>query len=218
MIRPTDGEAPARDPLDELIDRACDVEPLPPYDEEPEPPRGPPLSADERRDAQLGLAMFQPPGDFIVCTKALCDRCNSEEWFNRPYLKFLHDAYVLAEFASLTSVESVRLAGASDQWPDGYAKLGTEVSVLAQNARTTINYFLLFHAHSGTSTPWQAAPNDVHTNRACFASRRYRVRNTGSLADRVNPNDFRPSMACLSLQALTISNALKVWRCCDRWP
>jgi hypothetical protein len=127
MIRPTDGEAPARDPLDELIDRACEVDPLPPYDEEPEPPRGPPLSADERRDAQLGLAMFQPPGDFIVCTKALCDRCNSEEWFNRPYLKFLHDAYVLAEFASLTSVESVRLAGASDQWPDGYAKIAGKI-------------------------------------------------------------------------------------------
>ena len=38
----------------------------------------------------------------------------------------------------------------------------------------------------------------VHTNRACFASRRCRVRNTASLADRVNPNDSRPSMASLA--------------------
>jgi len=123
MIRPKDEDAAVRDELDELIDRACEADPLPPYAEELERPRGPPLSRDERRDAQLRLAMFQPPPDFIAVTKALCDRCNSEDWFNRPYLKFLHDAYVLAEFVRLTPVEGVRLAKASEQWPDGCVRI-----------------------------------------------------------------------------------------------
>jgi hypothetical protein len=81
------------------------------------------LSADERRDAQLRLAAFQAPAAFAALTNALCDRCGSEDWFNRPYLKFLHDAYVLAEFVTLAPVESVRLAGASEQWPDGYVRV-----------------------------------------------------------------------------------------------
>jgi hypothetical protein len=123
MIRTTDGDASTQDPFDEWIDRACEADPLPPYDEEPEPPRGPPLSADERLAAQLRLAAFQPVADFVQLTKTLCDRCNSEDWFNRPYLKFLHDAYVLAEFVSLAPVERVRLAGPSDRWPDGYVKI-----------------------------------------------------------------------------------------------
>lgn len=50
----------------------------------------------------------------------LCDRCSSEDWFNRPHLKFLHDAYVLAEFVGLTPVDAVRLAGPTEQWPDGH--------------------------------------------------------------------------------------------------
>jgi len=126
MIRSTDENAAARDPLDELIDRACEADPLPPYDEEPEPPRGSPLSADERRDAHFRLATFQPPADFVSVTKALCDRCSSEDWFNRPFLKFLHDAYVLAEFVKLTPIESMRLA-APDQWPDGYVKIAGKI-------------------------------------------------------------------------------------------
>jgi hypothetical protein len=73
-------------------------------------------------------------------------------------------------------------------------------------------YFLLFHAHSGASTPRQAAANDVHTNRACFANRRDRLRNTASLANRIDPNDLRPSMACIGLQAFAISSALKALR------
>ena len=55
---------------------------------------------------------------------------NSEDWFNRPYLKFPHDAYVLAEFVKLTPVESVRLAGASERWPDGYVKIAGKIQNL----------------------------------------------------------------------------------------
>ena len=40
----------------------------------------------------------------------------SEDWFNRPYLKFLQDAYMLAEFVNLAPVERVRLAGPLARW------------------------------------------------------------------------------------------------------
>ncbi len=123
MIRSKDEGAAVRDELDELIDRACEADPLPLCDEDAEPPRGPPLSPDERRHTQLRLAMSQTPADFIANTNTLCGRCNSEDFFNRPYLKFLHDAYVLAKFVELTPVENVRLAGVADQWPDGYVTL-----------------------------------------------------------------------------------------------
>ena len=115
--------AAVRDELDELIDGACEADPLPLCDEDAEPPRGPPLSPGERRHAQLRLAMSQTPADFIANTNTLCGRCNSEDFFNRPYLKFLHDAYVLAKLVELTPVENVRLAGVADQWPDGYVTL-----------------------------------------------------------------------------------------------
>ncbi len=115
------------DPLDKWIDDACEADPLPPLVEEPEPPRDPPLSAAERRDAQFSLAKFQAPSDFVTLTQSLCDRCSSEDWFNRPHLKFLHDAYVLAEFVGLVLVDRVRLAGAPERWPDGYVEIGGKI-------------------------------------------------------------------------------------------
>jgi hypothetical protein len=122
VIRPTKDPA-RRDALDDWIDEACEADPLPPYVEEIEPERGPPLTRDECDAAGIALAAWQAPRDFIAATKALSDRCNSEDWFNRPHLKFLHDAYVLAEFVGLMSVERVRLATSSEQWPDGHVKL-----------------------------------------------------------------------------------------------
>src|SRR6266436_4996857 len=122
MIGPTKDPAP-RDALDDWIDQACDADPLPPYVEEIEPECGPPLTRDECDDARIALAAWQAPPDFIGATKALSDRCNSEDWFNRPHLKFLHDAYVLAEFVDLMCVERVRLASSSEHWPDGYVRL-----------------------------------------------------------------------------------------------
>jgi hypothetical protein len=117
------GNPPARDSLDDWIDQACEADPLPPFVDEVEPARGPPLTREECRVAQKNLAAWQDPGDLIAVTKALSDHCASEDWFNRPYLKFLHDAYVLAEFATLMPIERVRLASPSEQWPDGYVKV-----------------------------------------------------------------------------------------------
>ncbi|HWX83302.1 MAG TPA: hypothetical protein VNZ48_06855 [Xanthobacteraceae bacterium] len=123
MIRPTQSEKPP-DSLDKWIEQACESDPLPAYVEEPQWERGPPLTKSELPTAQAQLSKWQAPAEFVQATNTLCDRCGSEDWFNRPHLKFLHDAYVLAEFAFLTRVDSVRLADSSEQWPDGYVKVG----------------------------------------------------------------------------------------------
>jgi hypothetical protein len=122
MMRKTENRT-SRDSLDDWIDQACEADPLPPFIDEPEPECGPPLSRAECDAARIVLSAWQEPDDFIAATNALCRRCNSEDWFNRPHLKFLHDAYVLAEFVGLIAVDGVRLASSSERWPDGYIKL-----------------------------------------------------------------------------------------------
>jgi hypothetical protein len=122
MIRPSESQ-PSPDSLDEWIEQACASDPLPAYAEEPEREPGPPLTKNELCAARSDLSEWQTPEVFAKATKALCARCGSEEWFNRPHLRFLHDAYVLAEFAELMAVDCVRLAPPSEQWPDGYLKI-----------------------------------------------------------------------------------------------
>jgi hypothetical protein len=48
----------------------------------------------------------------------------SKDWFNRPQLKFLEDAFVLARFARHRRADQVSLAGLSTQWPDGFVRIG----------------------------------------------------------------------------------------------
>jgi hypothetical protein len=109
------------DSLDDWIDAACETE-QPPIDEDEEPV-GPPLT-DAELDAGLRvLVEWQSSQDFSTATQALCRRCQSSDYFNRPKLKFLHDAYVIAEFANLLDTHGVRLADPSDQWPDGFVRL-----------------------------------------------------------------------------------------------
>lgn len=124
MIRKT-APLDSRDAFDEWIDKVCEADPLPELPDEPEPESGPPLGREEAVAAHTTLSRWQAPPVFIQATEDLCTRPNAEDWFNRPYLKFLHDAYVLAEFVRLTSVAHVRLAAASEQWPDGQVKIGT---------------------------------------------------------------------------------------------
>jgi hypothetical protein len=109
------------DPLDDLIEKACDADPLPPIEED-EPIPGTLLSAAEIARERSRLADWQPSDAFITTSNALRTRCRASDFFNRPELKFLSDAYVLAEFVRLYRLDGVRLARADEQWPDGMIK------------------------------------------------------------------------------------------------
>jgi hypothetical protein len=112
------------DAIDRWIEKALGADPLPMEIDEPEAlPEAPPPTDVELQAGQEKLTIWQPSHQFRDTTEGLCSRCRSSEYFNRPQLKFLHDAYVLAEFIRLQPVESVRLARRSDQWPDGFVKL-----------------------------------------------------------------------------------------------
>jgi hypothetical protein len=88
---------------------------------------GPPLSKTEITRARESLAQWQSPAVFRRAVEALCKRCTSADWFNRPDLKFLHDAFVIASLVHHRSVDQVRLAVPSDQWPDGHVRIGDKV-------------------------------------------------------------------------------------------
>lgn len=114
------------DPIDdEWIDKVLAGDPLP--IEEEEETIGSPLSDSELDAGQRLLSEWQSPQNFSHLTSALCSRCKSAAYFNQPQLKYLHDAYVLAKFARLQNPESVRLAAASDQWPDGFIKFQGQI-------------------------------------------------------------------------------------------
>jgi hypothetical protein len=112
----------ARDPIDDWIDRAVEADPVDMDIDEFDGPSGPPLSPEEIEAARMSLAEWQRPGVFKVAVDALCARCVSKDWFTRPELKFLHDAFVLARFALHRGVDEVRLAPPSAQWPDGFVR------------------------------------------------------------------------------------------------
>ena len=58
----------------------------------------------------------------------------------RPDLKFLHDAFVLAEVVDHLAVDQVRLAAPADQWPDGYvrAERGGHVTAMTATAANAL--------------------------------------------------------------------------------
>jgi hypothetical protein len=112
----------ADDDIEKLIDSALQADPIE-IVEFVEEATGPPLSDDEITQARRDLAEWQTPTVFRNVVYPLCQRCGSSDYFNRPKLKFLHDAFVLAEFVGRRPVDQVRLAGPTDQWPDGYIRL-----------------------------------------------------------------------------------------------
>ena len=69
--------------------------------------------------------------------------------------------------------------------------------------------FLLLYPHSGASTHWPATADDMHSDRASSGNRWVRLCDAASLADCIDPNDYRPPVARLSLQALAISSPVK---------
>jgi hypothetical protein len=110
------------DPLDEMIDKMCQADPIELELDEDDEPAGPPLAPDELVEARQVLARWQTPGAFKATAGAFSSRCRSKDWFNDPRLKFLHDAFVLARFALTEKAERVRLTEQSEQWPDGYVQ------------------------------------------------------------------------------------------------
>jgi hypothetical protein len=112
-----------RDPIDDWIDKAIAADPVELDIDEFDAPSGPPLLPEEIPAAWMGLARSQAPNVFKANVDALCARCASRDWFNRPQLKFLHDAFVLARFARHQRVDDVRLAEPSAQWPDGFVRV-----------------------------------------------------------------------------------------------
>jgi hypothetical protein len=118
-----------RNSLDDWIDEVCEADP-PPIEgfEEPQRGRRSPLILDELQEGFACLVQWQSSATFNDTTRAMCSRCHPRDFFNQPQLKFLHDAHVLAEFAQqLKEVEAVRLASATDQWPDGFVRIGDEI-------------------------------------------------------------------------------------------
>jgi hypothetical protein len=117
------------DAFDDWIDKALEADPLPIDidDEDDDEPVGPPPTESELDAGQQLLVQWQSPDDFSNTTLAMSKRCLAEDYFNRPRLKFLREAYVLAKFAKLKEVESVRLAPPSDRWPDGFIELQSQI-------------------------------------------------------------------------------------------
>jgi hypothetical protein len=113
----------ARDPIDKMIDEMGEHDLEATDLDEIDAPDGPPLTPEEIQDTRKALSCWQSPDDFKAVTDAACVRCVSNDWFNIPKLKFLHDAFVLARFARKQKVDGVRLAEPAEQWPDGYVRI-----------------------------------------------------------------------------------------------
>jgi hypothetical protein len=109
----------AKDALDKWIDAACDDgwEPtaMSEFDNDT---AGPLLSIQDLQNAREDLAEWRAPDDFRRMVDLLHKRCRSHE-FKDPRRQFLLDAWTLAEFVQHKPVDQVRLAGRSEQWPDG---------------------------------------------------------------------------------------------------
>jgi hypothetical protein len=124
----TPAQPQSTDDLDKWIDSVCENDPIEvaEFIDDDDDEVGPPLSKDEIRQAWDNLSRWQLPTDFRSAVRSLCKRCNSHDWFNRPNLKFLHDAFVLAEVVGHLAIDQVRLAAPTDQWPDGYVRVGNK--------------------------------------------------------------------------------------------
>jgi hypothetical protein len=112
-----------RNPIDNRTGQEMEIDPIKPDIDELDEPSGLPLSNEEIIIARTGLAFWQSPDKFKAAVDVLCDRCASADWFNRPQLKFLHEAFVLARFAQRISADKVRLAQTSLRWPDGFVQI-----------------------------------------------------------------------------------------------
>jgi hypothetical protein len=70
--------------------------------------------------ARTELSRWQSPAAFIKRVEEIDSLIDSAVLFTKPNINFLFDALVLAEFVKLRRVEQVCLAGAREEWPDGF--------------------------------------------------------------------------------------------------
>jgi hypothetical protein len=114
---------------DNWIDKVFAAEPIPDEEVSDEAwtvtPCGPPLTDEEINIALDRLTGWQSPNSFRDDVLQLCSRCSPSDYFSQPRLKFLHDAFVLAKFATKRSVDQIRLASRDERWPDGHVKIGS---------------------------------------------------------------------------------------------
>jgi hypothetical protein len=117
-----------RDDIDKWIDTSCDDGWDPAKDgwglESDEDEIAPPLVPNELKRVHEELTVWHSPADFRQAADNLMKRCRPSEIFQNPRLKFLLDAWTLAIFVGHKPVDRVRLAAASDRWPDGYVQIG----------------------------------------------------------------------------------------------
>jgi hypothetical protein len=128
------GGSVVKDALDKWIDAACDdgwePDAVSEFDDDN---AGPPLSIEDLQSAREDLAQWRAPDDFRRVVDLLHKRCRSHE-FKDPRRQFLLDTWTLAKFVRHKPVDQVRLAGRSEQWPDGYVCVGNVV----ENVEATI--------------------------------------------------------------------------------
>lgn len=125
------------DDIENWLAAACDGWEPPTGDLDPTDVEGddsePSLSPAELKEARVDLAAWRSPKDFRKVVRRLHKRSRSRD-FKKPGPKFLLDAWTLAEFVGHLPVNEVRLAAQSEQWPDGYVKIGSRV----ENVEVTI--------------------------------------------------------------------------------
>ena len=127
-----------RDDIEKWINTSCDDGWDPAKDgwdlESYEDDIAPPLTPNELKRVHEELAVWHSPADTRQAADNLTKRCRSSEIFQNPRLKFLLDAWTLAIFVGHKPVDRVRLAAASDRWPDGYVQIGQRT----ENVEVTI--------------------------------------------------------------------------------
>jgi hypothetical protein len=112
---------------DEWIDKVCEADPLPvdfDLEDDDSVPTGLTLTPKEIEAACVELGRWQSVETFSRTERPLRLRNADPDFFVKPQLKFLHDAYVLAKFAARIGADQVRLADRRDQWPDGFVRVG----------------------------------------------------------------------------------------------
>jgi hypothetical protein len=88
---------------------------------------GPPSSATDLRQAHEDLAQWHLPIDFRRVVHNLFQRC-PRSGVQRATATILAGRMDVGKIRSLQSVDQIRLAGPSEQWPDGYVKIGRMIA------------------------------------------------------------------------------------------